>query len=238
MFRKLAIPTIAIGLLLTPVQLMAGGPPRLCVPIDGVTAENAAQCAKLLAKSLGDEVDHVAVRQNEKQWYATFNFNREHVSLSDIEAALKGSPFSVPRDKLWLFGHVMLEIDPGKASLDKLVADLKGLKYVSVTESRRKDSLLFVTLAMPYPTYFGRRTADFAKTPISTESFGETFDDSPKVDRPAKVQELPSYAALRSVVEKHNASLKGLRWNCWGCRVLGSVAAEPQNSERKAADAR
>ncbi len=48
MIRKLSIPTVAALFLLIPAKLMAGGPPRLFMPLDGVTAANADECAKRL----------------------------------------------------------------------------------------------------------------------------------------------------------------------------------------------
>jgi hypothetical protein len=227
MLRSLPIWVVAAALWLIPAQLPAGGLPRLCLPVDGVTADNAEKCARRLAESLGDKVERVAVRQNEKQWYATFHFNRERVALSDIDAAFQGTSYSVARDRLRLFGDVILEIEPGKASAEKLMAELGALKYVTVGQSERKDGRLLVTLTMPYPDYFGRRTADFGKAPVSTESFGSALENSAKTEPPAKLNDLPTYDGLREVVQKHEASLTGLRWHCWGCRVLGGAAARP-----------
>jgi hypothetical protein len=44
MSRKLSILTVATFSLI-PAQLMAGGPPRLCIPIDGVTPATSNRAA-------------------------------------------------------------------------------------------------------------------------------------------------------------------------------------------------
>jgi len=228
MFCKLSFPVAVAVFWLVPVQVMAGGLPRLCLPVDGVTADNAGHCAKLLEKGLDEKkAERVAVLENEGQWYATFYFNREPLALSDIDAALRGSPFSVPRDRLRLFGDVILEVEilgakerpfaERKATM--LAADLAAVKHVSVGEREWKENVLLVTLAMPAPPHFGRQTADFGKNPLSKESF--SIKSQPAV----KLHDLPSYDALRHVIEKHGANLKGLRWNCLGCRVLGCLTA-------------
>ena len=41
MFRNLAHGVLAAALLLLPAQLLAGGPPFLCLPLEGVSAASA-----------------------------------------------------------------------------------------------------------------------------------------------------------------------------------------------------
>src|SRR4029453_16617006 len=147
MFRLLTI-TCAAVLFLLPLHARAGGLPLLCLPIDGATADNADRCAQRGAKALGEGIERVGMRQNDGQWYLTFHFNRDRVRLADIDAALKGSPFSVARDKLRLFGDVILEVDARDGSADKLLADLKTQKHIVVSESKREDGSLLVTLAL------------------------------------------------------------------------------------------
>src|SRR5262245_30133003 len=156
-----------------------------------------------------------------------FYFNSEPITLSDLEAALEGTSFSVPRSRLRLFSDVILEVDLRQASADKLTAALAAVKHVSLSESQRKDNVLLVTLAMPRSPLFGRETADFGKNPLSKERF------STKSEPAVKADELPSYDALRQVVERHGASLKGLRWNCWGCQVHGCVATGGASGQRR-----
>jgi hypothetical protein len=219
MFRLLTI-TAAAVLFLLPLHTRAGGPPLLCLPIDGATADNADACATRvqLALDLGEEIQRPSMRQNDGQWYLTFHFNRDRVRLAEIDAALKGSPFSVPRDKLRLFGDVILEVDVRDGSADKLLADLKTQKHVLVSESKREDGTLLVTLTLPAPQHDVRSPATFGS--VSFQS--ETFQSEGQSDA-AKASELPTFAVLRGAIEKHNASLKGLRWNCWGCRALGCI---------------
>jgi hypothetical protein len=217
MFRLLTI-TAAAVLFLLPTHAWAGGPPLLCLPIDGATADNADACAQRVAAALGEGVDRAAMRQNDGQWYLTFHFNRDRVRLSEIDAALKGSPFSVARDKLRLFGDVILEVDVQGAAADKLLADLKTQKHVVVSESKREDGKLLVTLTLPAPQHDVRSQATFGSVSFKTETFRSEGQPDP-----TKAGDLPTYAALRGAIEKHDASLTGLRWNCWGCRALGCI---------------
>ena len=227
--------TAVAALLLSPAALLAGGPPRLCLPVSGVTAENAPACAKRLADALGDRVvGKVELRENDKQWYAMFQFNCERVTLTELDRALADSPFSVARDKLRLFGHVMLEVRIDEASEQKLLADLKAVKHLTIEKSERGKCTFFVTAVMPYPKYFGRDTAEFGKTPVKDERFGaEPSDFAPRPATPATARDLPSYDALRAVVEKHGGELNGIRWECWGCRVLGGVAVAETGGKGK-----
>lgn len=223
MCRAFAISLAAIlSLLVVSAELLAGGLPRFCLPIDGATAENADQCGQRIAAAL-DELSHVEMRQNEGQWYVMFHFNREPVRLSEIDAALEGSPFSVPRDKLCPFGEVVLEIDLPGGAPDKLLADLAATKFVAIGERGHKlegNDMLLVNLEIPAPDYFGGKTADFGKIPFTTEVFRR-----PDGSDAAMSGELPSYAALSELAQKHDARLTGLRWNCLACRVLGCLAA-------------
>ena len=224
MSRKLSLSAVAV-LLLLPAPLLAGGLPLLCVPVDGVTADNADAFAKRLADALGKRAEKCEMRENDKQWYAMFRFNCEHVTLNELDAALKDSPFSIPRDKLRLFGHVMLEVDIADGATQKLLTDLKAIKLVTVEESKREKGTLLVTVVMPYSKHFGRDTEDFGKASFAKELFGtEQSDFGPKANPPATARDLPSYDALRAAVEKNKGSLKGIHWQCWACRVLGGVA--------------
>jgi hypothetical protein len=234
MSAKLSLSAVAAALLLSPAPLLAGGPPRLCLPVNGVTAATADACGKRLADALGERAGKVELRESGKQWYATFHFNCEQVTLGELDAALKGSPFSIPRDNLRLFGHVVLEVKIGEAPVPQLLSDLKAVKHLAVEESRRDKGVLYVTVAMPYPRHTGGETADFGKRPVEKELFGSVaFDGSPRVDPPAAARDLPTYDGLRAVVEKHNGSLGGVRWKCWGCRVLGGVAVAETDARRE-----
>jgi hypothetical protein len=233
MCARYSLTAVAV-LLLSSSPLLAGGLPRLCLPVDGVTTDNAKDCAKLLADALGKQTEQFEVFQNDKQWYATFRFNREPVTLSELDAALKGSPFSIPRDKLHLFGHVTLEVDIAEASTQKLLTDLKAMKLVTVEKSKRDKGVLYVTVVMPYSNHFGGRIEEFGKVSFAKERFGaEPNDFGPRADPPATPRDLPSYAALRAVAEKHKGTLNGIRWECWGCRALGGVAVADASGKGK-----
>ena len=139
-------------LLACPATVLGGGPPQLCLPIDGVTAGTVNECAGRIAEALGKRaVGKVVLRENDKQWYVLFHFNCEQVTLAELDQALKGSRFSIPRDKLRLFGHVMLEVKVDPAAEQKLLADFKEVKYLTIEESKRNEGVLFVTAVMPYP---------------------------------------------------------------------------------------
>ena len=77
-----------------------------------------------------------------------------YVKLSDVEAALDGSIFSVPRDKLRVFGHVTLEVKT-RARPEELENDLAAMEFVSVGESKTDQDVLLVTVDMPYWRSFG-----------------------------------------------------------------------------------
>jgi hypothetical protein len=204
------------------------------VPVGGVTAENSGACARRLADALGSRAQKVELRENGKQWYAMFQFNCEHVTLGELDAALKESPFTIPRDHLRLFGHVVLEVEIRDASVPKLLDGLKAVKHLTVSESKREAGVQYLTVAMPYPRYSGGETADFGKLPFEKELFGAVaFDDAPRADPPVAARDLPTYDGLRTVVEKHGGTLKGVRWKCWGCRVLGGVAVANSLEKRE-----
>jgi hypothetical protein len=233
MLRSISFLTVAAVLLLFPTRLLAGGPPWLCLPIDGVTAGNAKACADFLTaelkdKSAGPGWDRgVQIHQHANQWYLTFYMGKD-VALSDVEAALKGSSYSIPRDRLRLFGHVILEIDAGKAAPKELLAALDKLDYVSIEKTDDKDNLFLVTLDMPYPVEDGGRdglNVAFAK--FQRNDFAS--DQSTKTEPATTSRELPSYKAFRDVVAAHKASLKDVRWSAqYACRPLGGVAVEAE----------
>lgn len=232
MLRKLSMVVVAAMLGLIPGQLLAGGPPRLCLPIDGVTAENADECAARLADALKDKLwshpgppSGVQIHRDEKQCYLTC-YLEQPVALSDVEAALNGSEFSIPKKKLRLFGHVELQIDPRGASADKLIAELAKVDHVSVAESKSDQGRLLVTVDMPYPP---RDTRHSEWTPIADVEFRRndfSSDPAARSQPPATSRSLPSYVAFRDAVAKHDARLIGVRWSTsWACRVLGGVVA-------------
>jgi hypothetical protein len=230
MSRTLSLATIT--LLLLPATLQAGGPPWLCLPIDGVTSQSAQASADKLTAALEDKLwkdggDERAVKvvPHGKQWYLTFPMDKE-VALAEVEAALKGSRAAIPRERLHLFGHVVLEIELGKASAKELLSGLEAIEYVSVAEPTTKGNRLLVTADMPYPDGNVRRDG----RAFESETFRRNDFSSDRrtiSEPPAKASELPSFGMFRDVATKHGPTLKDVRWSPnYACRELGGVGVE------------
>lgn len=229
MFRTSCGLSLVAVCLLFPGRLLAGGPPWLCLPVDGVTSSNADACTALLSAKLESKIwkhnREIRIQRHEAQSYLSFYLEGD-VSLQEIEAALKGSDFSVPRDKLRLFGHAILEIDPGKANLKELVADLEALTYVSVEQTKEREGHLFVTVDMPYPE---RNTQNRETVGWETFRWGDfSSNQAARSEPPAKPGELPGYSAFRKVVTSHKATLIDVLWSPnYACRTLGAVVESP-----------
>ena len=231
---------LSVGLLvvftagmLWPTAAMAGGPPLLCLPLEGVSARTAPACAKLLTDKLGDKVvEHpnwpreVKVLERGGQWYLAFYMSGD-VRLADVTSALKGSGAAVALDRLRMFGHVILEIDAPAKSRSALVADLKAVPHVSVGESKAVKDTLLVTLDMPYPVEPGQGRADLDS--IGWTSFARNdfaSDGSARSEPPVSAEQLPSYRAIGEAVTRHGGGIKDVRWSAnHACRTLGGVAA-------------
>jgi hypothetical protein len=217
--------------LLLPAAAFAGGPPWLCLPIDGVNAENAQEAADLLASKLADKIwqssdeqQPVKIRQHEQQWYLTFYMGND-IKLSDVRIALLGSKFDVASNRLHLFGHVDLLIDPKGADRQKLLRALDAVDYVSIAESTDKDSQLLVTLDLPYPAgdneieHGAVGWKEFRRNDLSTDQ------EARSKESPATPDALPHQATLAGVVQQNGAVLKEIRWTTtYACRALGGVA--------------
>jgi hypothetical protein len=237
MTRTCAHGVLAALLLLLPARLLAGGPPYLSLPLEGVTAKNSQACTDLLNAKLADKLwqqggnwqRSVKLVQHDNQWYAAFYMGGD-VRLADVTASLLGSAFSVPENKLRLFGHVTLEIDARSAPQQVLFADLKTLKQVSVAESKAEKGALLITIDMPYPIESSREGLDS----VGWDAFQRCdFNSAPatRAESPTKSNDLPSYTAIRDLVAKHGATLKGLRWSeTHACRPLGAVAAPAEKT--------
>jgi hypothetical protein len=221
--------------LLFPTLLIAGGPPRLCLPIDGVKADQVEACSKLLAEKLAGKISpdpYGGVRMHEYKDQRYFSFYMgEEVSLSQIEAALEGSGFSVPRGRLRLFGHAILEVEAGDAVVKPMLTALEKLDHVSVDQSQPKHEKerLLVTVDMPYPTDDRPREervgwGTFARCDFSS-------DQATLSEPTTTAEKLPDYGAFRDVLAKNNASLKDIRWNPqYACRPQGGVAVAPREA--------
>jgi hypothetical protein len=230
MYRKHSFLTAAVLVALGAGRVLAGGPPMLCLPIDGVTAETVDECTTLLTAKLesklfppADKFRPIEVRQFGDQWYLTFYF-AEDVNLSEVEKALEDSRFSIPRDRLHFFGHIVLEIDAGVTTPKTLMAGLDALELVSVSDSEAAKDRLLLAVDMPYPAQ------DFRSRP---EALGETSfhwnglssDLSSKTDEPATARQLPSYDTLQKVFATNDVKLHDVRWTTEAaCRSVGGVA--------------
>ncbi len=235
MFRRCTIPVFATLLLVLPLAAWAGGPPMMCLPVAGATAENADACAQRVAAALGKQIDRASLRQNDGQWFLTFHFNRGNVRLAEIDAALKGSPVSIRRDQLRLFGNAILEVDIPETSAKKLLSDLATIEHLSVAESKREGNTLLVTLTLPAPQREVRPAAEFGKVAFRSDTFRHEASSEPTVS----LGDLPSYDTLGKLVARHDGTLQGLRWDCWGCRALGCMAgADANRTTTQAASAR
>jgi hypothetical protein len=202
------------------------------LPVDGITGENAEACSKLLDSKLenklwtrSSQLHGVKLTGRTNQWYLAFYMDKD-VRLSDVQAALQGSDFSIPQDRLHLFGHVILEIEAPEASRQALLAGLEALPHVSVEESKTQENRLLVTVDMPYPANGKEDLESVGWDKFQRNDFNSNQSTHPRM--PATTKELPSYQTIHDVVAKHNASLKDIRWSTrYACRPLGGVA-EPR----------
>ena len=230
MLRMLSSSIFAAVLFMVPQSLFAGGPPVLILPIDGVTSSNAQVCVDLLNAKLADKIwdrgggsPTARIVERKKQSYLSIDMNTD-IALSHITAALKGSEFSIPQDRLHFFGHVIFEIGAGEASQQALLKELKSLPQVSIEQSSSVNGLFQVTLDMPYPGDRGRGELNTA----GWETFQRNdfaSDQSKRSEPPVALDKLPRFDEIRKVVAKHDAKVKDVRWsNEYSCRPLGGVA--------------
>jgi hypothetical protein len=231
----------AVGLAGT--RALAGGPPMLCLPIDGITAVNVDAFTTLLATRLDSKLfpqegkfRRLEVREFSDQWYVTFYF-REDVTLGEVERALKGSSFSIPRDRLRFFGHVVLEIDAGTTAPKDLAAAMDAIEYVSIGELEVKPNRLLLTIDMPYPE------KDFRAVPDAIVGAAFQWNDlssapSPESDSLATAEQLPTCDTLSERLARRNAKLVDIRWTtAHACRCVGGVAAEDADRKLNTAQA-
>jgi hypothetical protein len=228
--RILAV-AAAIGVSLCSLPAMAGGPPWLCLPVAGVNSDNADQCAQLVVKALGEKIWHdpqrasaVMLQEDQNQHYLVL-YLRHNVRLSDIEKIFEGTEFTIPREKLHLFGHVVLEIECDDDAQGELLESLKQLQHVSVAESERDSKLLRVTVDMPYPEIVEQAGGDH----VGWDRFVRmdySSDQKTRNEPPASVDMLPTYGGFESVISDHQGSLRTVCWSVeHACRPLGAVVA-------------
>jgi hypothetical protein len=182
--------------------LDAGGPGRLQLPLAGVTAKNGNQCIKLFEEKLGDFLTrangtspgrgHVVMVKKGSTNLIQISFARGQISLSEVEKALEGSPFSINREEFEHVGLVQLRI--GKiANHEKLIgalADVDGKKLRSQVV-KDKDGSLLITLRdrklMGSPLFTHQRLTSFlskSKINLIEISWGATHCSAPFGARP------------------------------------------------------
>lgn len=140
----------------------AGGAPLLQLPIEGLTAENSNECIKLFKEKLGYALPSYSLPNirdvrvikdgstNLVQLQLQLRPGHEQVSLSDVEKALEGSPFTIKREQLEYVGNLRLRI--GKiADHEKFVSALATLdgKKLRTRAVEDTDGSLLITLSGP-----------------------------------------------------------------------------------------
>ncbi|MGI9243888.1 MAG: hypothetical protein ACR2RV_24035 [Verrucomicrobiales bacterium] len=141
----------------------AGGPAILQLPIEGVTEENSHQCAKLFEEKFRPVLTswnkpvaggYLGARmiKNGATNLIVLRPERGEISLSEIDKALKGSPFTVKREQLEYIRLMQLRIGKIKdhEKLVKALATLDGKKLLTDTVEDT-DGSLFITLSVPHP---------------------------------------------------------------------------------------
>lgn len=133
----------------------AGGPAILQLPIEGLTAKNSDQCVKLFETKFAsvlsswDNGDVKMIKVGSTH-FVQLRPELGHISLSDVEKALKGSPFSINREQLMYISVIQLRI--GKIeNHKKLVHALATLDGKKLTGYSRKheDGTITITLFSP-----------------------------------------------------------------------------------------
>jgi hypothetical protein len=231
MVRCFALCAVASALVVLPARAFAGGPPFLCLPVDGVTHESAPGIARFLSTKLdkfiwpnGPEQQRgVQILKRKGQWYLAFYLG-DDIRMSDVKTALEERRCSLPLNRLRLFGHVILEVESQPEAQSALIVGVRDLSEVEVEEWGTESGLLLVTVDMAYPVSPDRRDLES----VGWETFQRNGLSSNQVGQPTtpiKLEELPSYESIRATVAKHQGKLKDVRWNAnFACRALGGVA--------------
>ncbi|MFT5467824.1 MAG: hypothetical protein ACI8UO_002931 [Verrucomicrobiales bacterium] len=133
----------------------AGGPAILHLPIEGVTSENSDQCAKLFEEKFASVItlwkggDIKMIKDGSTNLIQVRPENGQ-ISLSDVEKALEGSPFSIKREQLEFISVVQLRIEKIEEP-EKLVRALETLdgKKLQGYAHKETDGILLITLMDP-----------------------------------------------------------------------------------------
>ncbi len=207
MLRVTLVSVLAIAMLATPAQLIAGGPARLCLPINEVTEKNSKECSNQIKDFLGDRASDVRMQKHKGQWYATI-WMREDIQLKDVHDALENSSFSVPSKKLILIGPAQLSIKVRTKYLKGFFEELAAIKGLKIDEQAKDGSNLLIT--------------------INRSKLVRDLNDSAK-----KKEDFPSYDAIKKLLDGHNADLEQVRWNSrWHCQGIFGCKVEPNNQAK------
>jgi hypothetical protein len=241
MFQTLSNALFALALVLVPANLLAGGPAWLCVPVDGITSSNQAKCIDLLGDALKGSLfttdegkPQIKIERHENQWYATCHLT-DDVLLGEVEKALGGSEFSIPRDRMRLFGHVVLEVKSGSEAREAVKTQLDALANVAVSDVKPLGSLAEITIDMPYPTQM-RRGSDGVRFWEDAYQWNDLNTVGTQNTPPATAESLPSPKELGKVILGQGAELKDIRFSAaFHCRPIGSVAVPktPETTQAK-----
>ena len=152
---------LKLGLLVLALQLsvigcvLAGGPAILHLPLEGVTAENSDQCTKLFEKKFGNILTNwksgdVKMIKDGNTNLVQLRPERGEISLSEVEHALKGSPFSIKREQLEFISVMQIRIE-NIADYEKVIRPLETLdgKKLQSHTVKGEDGNLFITLSGP-----------------------------------------------------------------------------------------
>lgn len=240
MFQKLSKTVAALALVLVPAQLLAGGPAWLCVPVDGITSTNQEKCLQILGEALKASVldfdnghPAIQIQRHENQWYATFH-PKDDVRLSEMEKSLKGTEFSIPRDRMRLFGHVILETKSPSENQAAIEKELDALEYAAVSGDKTENGAGEIIVDMPYPTEM-RRSSDGVRFWGDSYQWNVLNTNTTPAAAPATTGTLPSPKDFGKILARHDAELKDLRWSpVYHCRAIGSVTVPKTPETAKA----
>lgn len=148
----LAVFALQLGII---ANAHAGGASVLQLPIEGVTKENSDQCAKLFEKVFSSVLinwknGNVKMIKEGSTNLVQLRPERGQISLSEIERALKGSPFSIKREQLVYVSLLRLHIgkvEDHEKHVDAL-ANLDG-KKLTTHFVVNADGSLWITLRDP-----------------------------------------------------------------------------------------
>jgi hypothetical protein len=208
------------------------------MPVNGVTADNASACLKVLSAKLPSEIAsrfyEIKVLERSGAWYIALPIEKD-VRLSDLTSALKDSPFSISVDDLSLFGHVILEVETGSVPTEKVLSGLETISHVAVEKSQSEGNVFLVTLDLPYPVGEWRPHLESATWDQFQRNDFSSAARSDKTHSKITPQELPTYQKIRKMLWAKDAKLVDVRWSvAFWCRPLGFIKASGSGDDNAA----